>query len=904
MTARRWRSHGAWLVGALFATAGHADEQEWRPFTVGTMVQTQGVGEALFEPHGERLMIEKSAAYETAHNFSWERVWGRDRTSLLDVDVANGGMREVSTTEGEHVWLGSFSPGGTRAAVGWFDGDQAKGGVYDFASHALRKFQFLVSNESSSSCAFDCPLWVSEEEFIHFTLSPQAQKKELSRSAYTDDAVNQWAHESWAGKESRVKVTGSGRYQSNAVEEGGHLIKVNALTGRTTTLAEGRFIQYSLSPDRKHFVVLRETGNLPIAGLEAKAVYGADKVYELIIFDTTSNKPVPFQCPTCNVTQESLRWSPSGKKLFFSTRISKEGQQKYEYHILDLERGRMSPFTVPSLPPGAMFDTETDARANSLTTPFVWMDDKVIAIRASKRAATDASREAKANKQDVRFDWYALSPGHRPVNMTAGLAPTQDRRRLEQFLTVHRGALFLLADGHLLRLSPDGTRKDLTPTATQALAPWCSVVAYWRDAGVSPACEGIRVDSVKRAVDAVALEHGWLTFRVVDNIADQTVTDELMFLNVDSGEVRRVRAPSVDAQLIAASPLAGAVLYRMKESDGDRLMLSRVGESKPTELWRFNKQLAGIAGGTPVMIKRREVGESEDRIDWLLLPPGHRSGDRHPLLVYFYPDKQYTAAWRSDDLRSVSFLNQHLPAGRGYAVLLASMRISSWEEHGNPMLEMHDQLIHAAENVVVQGYADPTRWALMGHSYGGYGTNCVITQTDRFKAAISLDGLANLSSGYAVGVAVERATSVAAGLAFGVTWSEGGQGRMGVPLWKDPDRYVRNSPVFSADKVHTPLMLIHGEDDFVNVGQAEEMFNALHRQGKDAIFVRYWGEEHVYGSPANMRDMWNRIFAWLDEHLDVSRDARGSIEFDGHDVKSRQGKAALRPEDFARLDPS
>src|SRR3546814_500889 len=127
---------------------------------------------------------------------------------------------------------------------------------------------------------------------------------------------------------------------------------------------------------------------------------------------------------------------------------------------------------------------------------------------------------------------------------------------------------------------------------------------------------------------------------------------------------------------------------------------------------------------------------------------------------------------------------------------MASMKISDYgTDGGNPMREMHEQLIRAAENAVAKGYVDPRRWAIMGHSYGGYGTNSVITQTDRFKAAISLDGPANLTSGYAIGMNQRKAFEVPEGLNFGALWSEGGQGRMGVPPWRDPQRYIDNRPL-------------------------------------------------------------------------------------------------------------
>ena len=873
-----------------------------RPFTVDAMMKTQAVQEALFDPQGKHLLIEKTGAYETSQNFAWGRVWARDRAVLTDAVVAGTDVgSSVSGAPKEHIWLGSYSPNGTQAAIGWFDGNQAKSGVYDLTTRKLRKFDLLISNQGSLSCAFDCPLWLSETQFVHFILSPEAQKRELSRTVATHEMTDRWAWQSWRGDEAAVKVLGSGAHQSPAVEEGGRLVEVDVRTGQATDLAKGLFWGLSLAPDRKHLAVLRETGNLSTAGQAVNGAFGATKELELSVFDFIHRGQQRLPCGKCNATPGSLQWSPGGSKLFFGTRTVDHGTTVYRYHVYEPATGKVREFVPPDLGSGTHFSTEVEARNAAFVTPFVWLDENTPAVRVSTPIAGVTSREAKADKQDIRFDWYALPKGQKPVNLTVGLYPVQDRRRLEDFVAVHRGALFVMADGELWRLSADGKRQNVTPSNVGPLSAWCSVIAYWREAGVSPVCHGLRTDSVVRAVDTSALDRGWMTLRVMADVHDQVPAGELLFLNVDTGETARLGAPA-GAQLVTASPLAKAALYRTKTRDGDSLLLKTVASQSERTLWRFNEQLAGVEGGTPVMLTRREPGETEDRIDWLLLPPGHQPGDRHPLLVYFYPDTRYSKNWRSDDLRSVDFLNQNVPAARGYAVLLATMKISNWEERGNPMLEMHEQLIHAAENVVNEGYADPTRWALMGHSYGGYGTNCVITQTQRFRAAASLDGVSNLTSGYSIGLSVDRAIAVAASTAFGVLWSEGGQGRMGVPPWKDPERYVRNSPLFSADRIQTPLMLIHGDDDFVDINQAQELFNALQRQGKDSELVRYWGEEHTFGSPANIRDMWQRIFAWFDDYLDVARDERGDVIFKDHAVVSRNRERALGPEDFARFE--
>ncbi len=76
--------------------------------------------------------------------------------------------------------------------------------------------------------------------------------------------------------------------------------------------------------------------------------------------------------------------------------------------------------------------------------------------------------------------------------------------------------------------------------------------------------------------------------------------------------------------------------------------------------------------------------------------------------------------------------------------------------------------------------------------------------------------------------------------------------------------------------MQTPLLIIQGDRDYVPVQQGEEVFTALYRQGKRAEFVRYWGEGHVLESPANIRDMWQRILAWFEE-LGSRPSSRGSL---------------------------
>ena len=108
------------------------------------------------------------------------------------------------------------------------------------------------------------------------------------------------------------------------------------------------------------------------------------------------------------------------------------------------------------------------------------------------------------------------------------------------------------------------------------------------------------------------------------------------------------------------------------------------------------------------------------------------------------------------------------------------------------------------------------------------------------------------------------------GGAFGLAWSETGQGGMVGSPWEFRQRYIDNSPYFLLDRVETPLLLVHGElDRSVPVRQSDEVFVGLRRLGKEVVYAKYAGEEHWEGtwSLANAKDYLTRCIQWFDDHL-------------------------------------
>jgi len=307
------------------------------------------------------------------------------------------------------------------------------------------------------------------------------------------------------------------------------------------------------------------------------------------------------------------------------------------------------------------------------------------------------------------------------------------------------------------------------------------------------------------------------------------------------------------------------ILYSLRESEVNNLWISDMSFAAPVRFTDLNPHLRQIPRGKKELITYRNL-DGQELKGALLYPPGYVEGKRYPLVVDVYAGAMVTTLERAFSLsfNPVSCIPQLL-SRCGYVVLEPSIPLSPEGNKGAPLKEIPDSVLPAVDKVVEMGIADPERIGVIGQSYGGYTVNVLVTQTKRFKAAVALAGLSDLVSNY--GIFDARMRYGFGGSSFFSSWSEGGQGRMGVPVWEDRLQWVENSPIFYLNRVETPLLLLHGDLDFVSLAQAEEVFSGLKRLDKEAEFVRYFGEGHVLSKPANIRDSWQRIVAWFDKHL-------------------------------------
>jgi len=333
-------------------------------------------------------------------------------------------------------------------------------------------------------------------------------------------------------------------------------------------------------------------------------------------------------------------------------------------------------------------------------------------------------------------------------------------------------------------------------------------------------------------------------------------------IDLSQKQVHRLSMPT--GNLVLSSFRRSGDSYVFSSSKNDSLIQSfwvcTVQQSKCTVLREFNAFLTELREAPSEQIYYRST-RGQNLAAWLLLPIDYRSGEKYPTIVKVYPGDNPPE--RPEGIAGNSFLNLQLFAAHGYAVLVPSMPLPPEGSSTDPYDLMLDGVIPAIDKAIEMGVVDPDRIGLIGHSYGGYGVYSLVSQTKRFKVAAAVAGIADLISEYGTFALRCRYGPNPCG---GSDWTVG-QGRMGNPPWQDAERYVHNSPLFHADKIETPLMIVQGDFDGSTIEQGEEMFNALLRQNRRAQFVRYWGEEHWPESPSNLEDFWRRIYAWFDEFL-------------------------------------
>lgn len=416
-----------------------------------------------------------------------------------------------------------------------------------------------------------------------------------------------------------------------------------------------------------------------------------------------------------------------------------------------------------------------------------------------------------------RRDWIALGTDG-PKVLTASL-----ERPTSRLLAVTRDRIVVSAQDRAFSIGLSGPPLDLGEPIDQAFVE--SAMVFNRG---------------QRFAFTGAPRQDWLAVRRGDVVQR---------VKVDTGAPVGRPAPMADG----VRALGETQILAVAADGGPRRLVASNG----TTLARINGVLAHRMMVEPRAIAH--VGAAGQALtSWLYTPVGRPDA---PLIIIPYPGASISPP-APDDANPVT--NVRLMAAQGYAVLLPDL--SDVGRPPDPAAGIADAVLRAVDAAAGSGGFDPTRLILWGHSFGGFSVMAAATQSDRFSAVIAANGAYDLASSWGTfplpkSVAPELGLSIRSNAGI----METGQFGLGGPPWALPQAFIANSPLFAADRIRAPVLLVAGDRDYIPPGQAEEMFSALYRQGKDAVLVTYRGEGHVLASPGNIRDYHKTIWTWLDQ---------------------------------------
>ncbi|MCH6236180.1 alpha/beta hydrolase family protein [Cognataquiflexum rubidum] len=241
----------------------------------------------------------------------------------------------------------------------------------------------------------------------------------------------------------------------------------------------------------------------------------------------------------------------------------------------------------------------------------------------------------------------------------------------------------------------------------------------------------------------------------------------------------------------------------------------------------------------------------------LTLPAGYIEGKQYPTIMYFYEkmsDRHHAYSMPVYDDRP----HFSTYASNGYMVFMPDIIF----EEGKPGTSSLDAVTSAAKKLIELGFADKNNIGLQGHSWGGYQTSFILTQTDMFKCIVTGAPPTNLESFY------NNIYGSSGTVHHGIM--EIGQVRMGrgVTPWTHREDYNRENPMRHVPNIKTPFLILHGtKDGAVDWGQGLELYNAARRMGKEVIFLSYPNEGHHLSNEANQKDFQVRMKAYFDHYL-------------------------------------
>ena len=353
--------------------------------------------------------------------------------------------------------------------------------------------------------------------------------------------------------------------------------------------------------------------------------------------------------------------------------------------------------------------------------------------------------------------------------------------------------------------------------------------------------------------------------RSIDPNAEMLLTSFNLWTKAEGFYRDRFRGDQPPAQLAIANKRFGAprkaananvvMLTRSDFQEFPDLYITDLSFQNMRKISTANPQQSDYRWGTAELVSWRS-GDNEVLQGVLYKPEGFDASKKYPMMVYFYERLSDQLNGYVTPAAGSSSINISFYVSRGYVVFTPDIPYRV----GYPGESAFKAVVPGVLSLIEKGFVDEKKVGVQGHSWGGYQIAYLVTKTDIFRAAEAGAPVANMVSAYG-----------------GIRWESGmvrqfqyekTQSRLGASLWDSPMRFIENSPIFWADKVRTPLLMMHNDEDgAVPWEQGIEYFVALRRLNKPVWMLNYNGEAHGLRKMANRKDWTIRMQQFFDHYL-------------------------------------
>lgn len=781
---------------------------EERLLTIDDVLGMESFGDASLSPDGRWLVYERRRAFDSAPRFDrgHRSVWATTDLFLVDLHREGERMPLLRTGEEEGLVLGPWSPTGAWLLVYRVGAERMEAGVLNVKTRSVLWTGLTPDMPLTGGGAE----WRDADRLLLSARSAGGMPWLLERDGASQQAsLRLWREAAKGSVPSSTRIDTAGGVATSANETPPQrLMEIDARSGGIRQVAEAPILDMAVAPNGQTIALLVSGEAIPIGAGPVRA-YDMRRRTRLRLLDAVSGAVVG--APTDDIALHLLRWSTGSDGVLVWGREDGAAWEQGGLRRVDRD-GLVSRFLSEGLSPMMIGSTIDELRGVQAD----WLGD-VPVLRARQEAG--------------RFDWYALSRDAPAKPLTSSIpGPVGD------LAATGVGQLLIFASDALWRVD-ESSAERLTAL----------------DGQVSNAATVGGMQALRFRLNATP-RRDWALAR--------TASQRIDVLGVE-GARRSFHIDSLAGGSIIAAASQEAIVRLLRSQGAEALWLSdgrssrRLDEANP----EFARRTFPRAVAVPHSDRLGRPTQS-----WLTLPSGDAGRRPRGLVVTVYPGSSDSGAYIDPRVLLYGIRAAFL-AERGYAVLSPAIPVEPGEALApDKLLESVDLAVNAA--LAAEPALPSDRMAVLGHSFGGTAALTLAASTRRFKAYIAWSAGTDFAGKWGEFDPISRILpEEGLSLQAQMGWVETGQGQTGGPPWEVAERFAALSPYLTAWRIRDPVLLVSADRDFVPLSQSERIFTTLHRTGVRSRMITYWGEGHFNGSPANIRDLYQQIVAWLEETL-------------------------------------